>query len=95
MYQFFLGYGDSGVPSFRKFAGSIGLTVLDIEKFRKHKNFDAAYRECQEIRRDYLIDRALEKRFDPSFTNFLLSMEEDRESKEDINDFVLRLEVKE
>jgi len=76
LYTFFTSYSDSsGVPSFSKFARSIGATLRDIEGFRRHGKFDAAWRECSEIRRDYLIDSALCRRHDPSFVKFLLSAE--------------------
>ena len=76
LYTFFISYGDSaGAPSFAKFARSIGATLEDLESFRKHPKFDAAYRECNEIRRDYLIDSALSRRYDPSLVKFLLSTE--------------------
>ncbi|GEM_PF-2471087 len=76
MYTYFLHFDDaSGAPSFGKFAASVGLLPEDIEKFREKTKFDCAYRACNEIRRDYLIDRALCRRFDPSFVKFLLSTE--------------------
>ena len=76
LYSFFVSYSDtSSLPSFSKFARSIGVTCQDIETFRKYKEFDRAYRECNEIKRDYLTDSALCKRFDPSFVKFLLSSE--------------------
>lgn len=76
LYSFFISYSDtSSLPSFSKFARSIGVTTQDIEQFRNHKEFDRAYRECNEIKRDYLTDYALCKRFDPSFAKFLLSSE--------------------
>ena len=75
MYTFFRSYSDVGAPSIAKFAGSIGATVADVEGFRKHREFERAYRECSEIRRDYLIDNALCKRFDSSLTKFLLTNE--------------------
>ncbi len=93
MYHFFLGYSEAGVPSFDKFAASIGVTLCDLQRFRKHKSFDLSYRECQEIRRDYLIDGALQRRFDPSFSKFLISLEDEMTEKEE-NELVLRLEVK-
>ena len=78
MYLYFTGYGEAtGVPSFGKFARSIGATLEEISSFRKWKRFDRAWRECSEIRRDYLIDMALTKRFDSSFSKFLLSLETD------------------
>lgn len=76
LYNFFVTFeGTSGAPSFSKFAKSIGTTNEELEGFRKHKEFDRAYRECIEIRRDYLIDMALTKRFDSSLVKFLLSDE--------------------
>ena len=92
MYLFFCSYSGEGLPSFRKFAQSIGLTLGDITEYRRHREFDRAYRECSEIRRDYLIDNALTRRFDPSFTKFLLCNEYGEEgSSSDAVD--LRLEV--
>ena len=76
LYTYFVTYDDTfGAPSFSKFARSIGATVRDIERFRTHAKFDEAYRECNEIRRDYLIDAALTRRHDPSFSKFLLTVE--------------------
>ena len=75
LYSFFKDYDGTGVPSFSKFARSINVTLCDIERYRKHGEFDRAYRECSEIRRDYLIDNGLIKRYDSSFTKFLLNAE--------------------
>ncbi len=76
LYTFFLSQADSGnVPSFSKFARSIGATLEELEGFRKFSEFDRAYRESNEIRRDYLIDTALTRRTDPSFTKFILGAE--------------------
>ena len=75
LYTFFLNYDGPGAPSFSKFARSIGATLEDIESYRRRSEFERAYRECSEIRRDYLIDNGLVKRFDSSFTKFLLSSE--------------------
>ena len=78
MYLYFANYSEpSGVPSFGKFARSIGATLEEISSFRTWRRFDRAWRECSEIRRDYLIDMALTKRFDSSFSKFLLSLETD------------------
>lgn len=95
MYHFFLGYDDRGLPSFHKFARTAGLTREDIERFRAYPRFEAAYRECQEIRRDYLIDRALDKRFDASFAKFLISCESEAESRDNAGDITLHLTVTE
>ena len=75
IYTFFLNYDGPGAPSFSKFARSIGATLSDIERYRRHGEFERAYQECSEIRRDYLIDNGLVKRFDSSFTKFVLNSE--------------------
>ncbi len=75
MYSYFCTFSESGAPSFGKFARSIGVTLEELESFRVHGNFDRAWRECSEIRRDYLIDSALTKRHDSSFSKFLLGIE--------------------
>ena len=76
LYGYFASYQDPATaPSFSKFARLIGCTVSEIEAWRKNKTFDRAWRECIEIRRDYLTDQALTRRFDPSFVKFLLGAE--------------------
>ncbi len=92
MYSFFVGWSGAGAPSFSKFARSIGVTLCDLERFRGRREFDAAWRECSEIRRDYLIDSALTRRHDPSFTKLLLTMELEERSDEN-EDFRLTVEV--
>jgi hypothetical protein len=82
LYTFFANYNESqGAPSFEKFARSIGSTVEELKALRQHDEFNRAWLEAEEIRRDYLIDAALVKRFDPSFVKYLLS-EADREDAE-------------
>ena len=90
LYVFFASFSEAGVPSFLKFARSIGVTTEDVEAFRAHEEFDRAYRECERIRRDYLIDNALTKRFDSSFTKFLLG-EENADTGEEKIDFTLKV----
>ena len=76
LYTYFVTYNETfGAPSIAKFAKSIGATVAELEGFRTHGEFDRAYRECNEIRRDYLIDNALGKRFDSSLVKYLLDLD--------------------
>ena len=96
LYTFFKDYDGVGMPSFSKFARSINVTLGDIERYRKHDKFDRAYRECSEIRRDYLIDNGLTKRYDSSFVKFLLNAEYgmgDTKIGEDDKDIKVTLEV--
>jgi hypothetical protein len=95
LYTFFISYSDVGPPSFDKFARSVGATLADVEAWRSHGEFDRAYRECSEIRRDYLIDSALCKRFDSSFTRFLISEEYPREENASSEELTFKLEVSE
>ena len=96
LYTFFISYSDQGAPSFDKFARSIGATLEEITEFRKHGEFERAYRECNEIRRDYLIDAALTRRYDPSFSKFLLTAEYgmgEKEKEKDDGELNVTLEV--
>lgn len=96
LYTYFISYSEPGAPSFLKFARSIGATLEDVQSFRAHSEFERAYRECNEIRRDYLIDAALTRRYDSSFSKFVLTSEygmgEKDKEKED-SDLNLILEV--
>ena len=92
LYTFFLNYDGIGAPSFSKFARSVGITVAELEGYRSHGEFERAYQECSEIRRDYLIDNGLVKRFDSSFTKFLLNAEfEMGDTKSDAEDNEIRV----
>lgn len=75
LYAFFAGWDGAGAPSLSKFARSIGATVAEVEGFAEHKEFARAMAECSEIRRDYLTDGALCKKFDASTVKFLLAAE--------------------
>lgn len=87
LYSYFHTYSEaSSAPSFTKFARSIGITLDDLKGFRTHKKFERAYRECNEIRRDYLIDMALTKRFDSSLVKFLLVAEFGMGEESDVTD---------
>ena len=93
LYTFFITYQDSGAPSFHKFARSIGSTVEQLNALREHSEFDRAWRECIEIRRDYLIDAALTRRHDPSFVKFLLSEELSADTESDERDIAVSISV--
>ena len=76
LYTSFANHSDKrSAPSFSKFARSLGMTLEDVMEFRRHEEFERAYKECNEIRRDYLIDQALTKQFDSSLVKFLLASE--------------------
>ncbi len=90
MYTYFISYDGVGAPSFAKFARSVGMTLEDLLSFLNRKSFKDCYIECSEIRRDYLIDNALTKKFDGSFVKFLLDYEtKDDKSEENALDLTL------
>ena len=92
MIAFFEGFSESfGAPSFEKFARVKGISLSALKEFRRYKRFDMAYRECSEIRRDYLIDNALTKRFDPTFVRHLLSDESEDGNCDTATNFTLRV----
>ena len=93
MYSFFRYYDGVGAPSFTKFAQSIGVTLKTLSSFRSRKRFEDAWRECSEIRRDYLTDGALTKKFDSSFTKFILSEEGSVKDTPENEEILVSLEV--
>ena len=94
LYTYFCGsVTENTIPSFSKFARSIGVTLASLDKYRKHSEFDRAWRDCIEIRRDYLTDCALTRRYDPSFVKFLLDFEAEAELSEKDEGFALTVKV--
>ena len=97
LYIFFLKCCDEGTPpSFSKFARMMGASLMELEKWRRNEKFDRAWRECSEIRRDYLIDSALARRYDPSFTKFILDNEFGKSDSEgEDNEIKISIDVSE
>ena len=94
LYTFFIGYDDErSAPSLQKFARANGFTIEEPLTFRRHGDFERALRECNEIRRDYLIDRGLTKRFDASFVKYLLDGEASEQQSEEDSSLSVTLEV--
>ena len=94
LYKYFITEADSGcAPSFSKFARLSGFTLRELCEFRSHGEFDRAYNECLEIRRDVLTDGALCRRFDPSFVKFLLGAEFSVGEASADNELDVRIEV--
>ena len=94
LYSFFACYDDEkSAPSLHKFARAQGYTTEQLLAFRGHKDFERAIRECGEIRRDYLIDRALTKRFDASFVKYLLDSESESDRDAEDASLSVTLEV--
>ncbi|MBR2930390.1 MAG: hypothetical protein IKC32_04095 [Clostridia bacterium] len=89
LYSFFSSYSGEGVASFSKFARAMGVTLGELEGWRRHKRFNEAWAECEAIRRDTIIDGALCRRLDSSFAKLLISSEE----KEAVSDGALEVRV--
>jgi len=82
-YFSFTEEGETGLPSFVKFAARIGVTHAELLGFREaHPAFRLAYEECKARLRDHLIDGVLSKKYDASFVKLLLQ-EDARETDED------------
>ena len=91
LYIFFKDYDGEGLPSFTKFAKNHGLTTEELESFRRYSSFDRAYRECLEIRRDLIIDRALSRKFDGSVSKLLLTESDSERVIDDSIKFTLKV----
>lgn len=93
----FFAYGEGkGLPSFEKFAFSVGALRSDIERWRKESSlFSKCYDECVCRLCDMLTDGALIKRYDPSFVKFLLSSRYgfEEEKEEEAKPFEVRITV--
>ena len=62
------------IPSFVRFAHRSGTDMQTLRaKREKSKSFARAWSECEDILADRIIEGALCKRFDASFSKFLLS----------------------
>lgn len=75
MYCFFRDFRGDGIPSFSKFARTEHLTYETLESLCDDPEFYRIWRECAEIRRDIIIDRAITRHGDGSFAKFLLGEE--------------------
>jgi hypothetical protein len=93
MRDYFVSYEGIGAPSFEKFAAMMSISTLELRDLRSVPEFEAAYRECCAIRRDYLIDRGLEKKFDSSLVKLLITTEKEDDLCVDGAQFTLSVEV--
>ena len=87
------------LPSFVRFAHRENLTVKALLCLREREEvFREAYGECEEILKDRITEGALCKRFDSSFSKFLLAARygySDREEDGGADAFSLSITVKE
>ena len=74
MITYFKNYDAAeGLPSFEKFADTVGLDGEDLRAMcGQDAAFARAYRRCLSILRDRLTDAALMRRYDPSFCKYVL-----------------------
>ena len=74
MIAFFQNYDAlEGVPSFEKFADTVGCDGEELRLLADgNADFARAYRRCQSILRDRLTDGALLRRYDSSFCKYAL-----------------------
>ena len=64
------------IPSFIKFARREGLQLGELEAQLSRGVLSEVRRTCEALRREHLIDRALLRRYDPSFVKYLLEAEQ-------------------
>ena len=65
-----------GAPSFVSFADSIGVSISQIEKWRReHADFEKACEDASELLKQLLIDGALSGLVNVSAAKFILSSE--------------------
>ncbi len=74
MIVFFQNYDAAeGVPSFEKFADTVGCDGEELRRLSEDDaSFARAYRRCLSILRDRLTDGALLRRYDSSFCKYAL-----------------------
>ena len=74
MIAYFQNYDAAeGLPSFEKFADTVGLDGEALLQLKEESAlFARAYRRCLAILRDRLTDGALLRRYDPSFCKYAL-----------------------
>ena len=72
MVAYFRDYNGEGVPTFTKFAESMGTDTASLLE-SPSPCFRRAYEECRRILCDRVADGALSRRLDPSFAKFYLS----------------------
>ena len=76
LLDYFKGFcGEGGAPSIAKFSKEYGISIAKLQRLGKRSDFREVMNECSELRRDYLIDCGLTKRFDASFVKFVLQFE--------------------
>ena len=62
------------LPSFVRFASHVGTTVGALRRFKEQNTvFHDAWEECEEILVDRIVEGALHRRLDGSFSKFLLT----------------------
>lgn len=62
-------------PTFARFAARIGVTLADLQSWRKNPTFDRAYLACEALQRSILMENGMLGRYDSSFAKLFLSTE--------------------
>ena len=62
-------------PTFSRFAATMGVTLADLQEWRKNTRFDKAYKACEALQKSIAIENGMQGRYDTSFVKFFLSNE--------------------
>lgn len=105
MLHYFRTAGSAGspykedLPSFVRFAYLVGADMQTLRaKREKSRAFDRAWTECELILADRIVDGALHKHLDSSFSKFLLSSRfgySDKGEERGVEDYGISITLKE
>lgn len=94
MLSYFGGQADGEYPTFADFARRVGVPTAQLELWRSEQPaFASVWEECRHRQQARLITGALTRRFDPSFTKFLLCHEFGFGEENVETDFTVTVEV--
>ncbi len=94
MLSYFGGQADGEYPTFSDFAKRIGVSYADLVEWRDAEpRFRTVWEECRERQKNRLILGALMRKFDPTFTKFLLCHEFGFDEENIKEDFRVTVEV--
>lgn len=87
--------GEEDIPTFLRFARQAGVPYRTLRRWReRYPTFRAAWEEAEKLLEDRLVLGGLQKRLDPSFCKFVLTMRFGWEEQEQ-EDFCLQMQVQE
>lgn len=75
----------NSLPTFEKFACNINVCVDTLHEWKKvHQEFSEAYRQCQQLQKDMLIDLGMLGLYNAPFTQFVAKNITDMKDKQEV-----------